>query len=447
MPTHTLPRGVAVIDALTSLGSALGYVSERERPVERGRANPPAVDVAWLLDKGQEYPIMIFEVESLATNAAANNPVKVFGQSTERFEKPLFFFHIFVAAGPETSRIENLKQLFGTHNYRAYRLDQNNLEVLLRDVFSQHRRLQKSLNLGPLLDQLRSGIWLGVSLRNLLLHLEALRFDAAFLGEYAARGVSDPEFRGEFLRLLERSVSVPAAERKPEGYKTYIGQTWAEPLHMGVLSLANPDSGDWLGRLRDWQEHTTYMTMIGPHFGLSRDYDDFVLGFAPVLWALVTALMYKVSGAAKYICTQIGAILERLSNASLEASFFTAVWALHVAAAAGDDTQYEVVRAFINERGGMALDILYEPPSMVSVVEPDEEWTTAVTNGPLPVPALPDFREELSRRYSGTSDLDFDLFALALDVLTRDAALYEWSANVARLLHATSGVIARKADV
>ena len=60
-------------------------------------------------------------------------------------------------------------------------------------------------------------------------------------------------------------------------YKTYIGHHWSDLLHMGVASLAAPSDGDWLRCLRAWQEGSLYGSAIGPHFGLSRDYDDFVL--------------------------------------------------------------------------------------------------------------------------------------------------------------------------
>ena len=157
MPRHSLHTGIEIIDGLMRLGVALGYVAETERPVERGRPSPPAVDVAWMRGEGQNYPLMIFEVESRATNSAANNPLKVYGQPTDQFEKPLFFFHIFVTAGPETTRIENLRYHYGSYNYRAYKLDEGGGGNLLKDILSQHRRLFRQLSLSLLLNELNSG--------------------------------------------------------------------------------------------------------------------------------------------------------------------------------------------------------------------------------------------------------------------------------------------------
>jgi len=61
------------------LGRALDYFVESEKSVVFHQNNPPAVDIAWLAEEGQKFPLMIFEVESKATNSIANNVVKVFG--------------------------------------------------------------------------------------------------------------------------------------------------------------------------------------------------------------------------------------------------------------------------------------------------------------------------------------------------------------------------------
>lgn len=439
MPTHVLARGSELIQAILSLGEALGYVAKPEFDIEQDRANPPAVDVAWLREKGQRFPLMIFEIESQATNSAANNPVKVFGQSIEQFEKPLFFFHVFVRAGDESTRIDNLRRLFGTHNYRVYRLDRDGIEPLLRDVLSQHRRLQRTLPIGSLLDELARAPWNEVPIRTITEHAEALRFEAPFLNEYARRARADLRFRTEHLRLLRVWLEPPTAEKPTSGYETFIGGTWSAPIHLGLLAVADTSGGDWLKRLRDWQEHSSYMSQIGPHLGLSRDYDDFVLGLSPVLWALTAALMYKVKGAATYILSQVIEVLNHLERAHPEASFFTALWALHLASAAGDGEQYTLAQKFINERGGVSPDVLYEPPSMVAITEPDEEWATSIWAERENVPDMAEFRRQLPPHYSRTADLEADLFRLAYDVLVDDSCFYEWSAPVALLLHTSYG--------
>ena len=220
-------------------------------------------------------------------------------------------------------------------------------------------------------------------------------------------------------------------------YPSFIGAEWASPIHIGLLAMTHPGEADWLERLRTWQEESTYMTMIGPHFGLSRDYDEFVLGAAPVLWALTAALMRRVSGAASYIGAQYAGVLSRLERAAPTASFFTAVWMAHVAAACADEGWYEHARKFVNTRGGIGRAALYEPPSAVAVLEEDPGWAAAIAAAPEPVPPLNDFRRRLPAHYGGSvGDVDEALLELCLDLLSRDGAAYEWGPSVARLLHA-----------
>src|SRR5690349_5896015 len=111
MGRHVLGPGKELIEGLRALGEALEYHVETDQPLlARHRQE---LDVAWFSEPGQQYPLMIFEVESAATNAASANPTKVFGKPNEVFEKPLFFFHIFLRVATETARIDDLRGLFG----------------------------------------------------------------------------------------------------------------------------------------------------------------------------------------------------------------------------------------------------------------------------------------------------------------------------------------------
>ena len=205
MPPHPLASGRAFIAARGDRGAALGSAAEREAHVERGRPNPPAVDVAWQDADGRGDPLVIFEVESRASNAAANNVVKVFGQPTERFEKPLFFFHVFLTGGRDTSRLDGLNETYRLHNYRTYQLERGDATRLVLDVLTQHRRLAPRLSIARLAATLEAPGWTNMDLAAVLQHAEALGFEGAeggLLAEYAALGRTRPAFRSHYLRLL-----------------------------------------------------------------------------------------------------------------------------------------------------------------------------------------------------------------------------------------------------
>lgn len=125
MAEHTLPAGKQVIASLLKLGEGLGYHARAESPVIDGTSNLQANDVVWVTDRAQVFPLMLFEVESFASNSAANNAVKVWATKNIVFQKPLFFFHVFLTGGDDATRINDLVEEYGRHNYRAYRLEQD----------------------------------------------------------------------------------------------------------------------------------------------------------------------------------------------------------------------------------------------------------------------------------------------------------------------------------
>src|SRR5262245_22008026 len=51
MAEHSLPAGKDLIATLKALGQALGYHTETEFPIERQKAKPQAIGVAWLHDE------------------------------------------------------------------------------------------------------------------------------------------------------------------------------------------------------------------------------------------------------------------------------------------------------------------------------------------------------------------------------------------------------------
>jgi len=92
MAEHKLKAGQNFIEGLKRLGEIFGYYTKTEVLVDEDRRQGSAVDVAWIKEESQMFPLFIFEVESAATNSMTFNPMKVFTKKNENFEKPLFFF-------------------------------------------------------------------------------------------------------------------------------------------------------------------------------------------------------------------------------------------------------------------------------------------------------------------------------------------------------------------
>jgi hypothetical protein len=415
MAEHKLGPGRTLIDGLEVLGRGLGYYAKREHPVEKQSANPPAVDVAWKADEQQEFPLMIFEVESVAGNTMANNAIKVFGQSTEAFEKPLFFFHAVLSSGSDTSRIDTLKHHYGANNYRLYRLDHDETNSLVKDILSQHRRLNRKIDLVKLRELLSSEAWVQVNIDAIFEHVEKLQYQADYLGSYALLTQRDELFKKRFFnRLLAQEESMPRKE--DAGYKTFIGQSWAKPVHLALLAHTfGDDKNRFLETLRNWQERSFTSSMIGPHFGLSRDYDEFVLGISPSLFALIAAVWGGSSSARDYIADQLEIILKAVSGVPDRVSFFAGIWLLHVAAGASNDRVYEFTRSFINRHGGVSAKCLYHPRFLIALDE-ETEWDEDFKEAAILVPDRTQFIKQVLQNYPATPTAS-DAASLGIDIL------------------------------
>jgi hypothetical protein len=414
MPEHKLSSGRAVIDALTGLGESLDYTVVTEKAVNR-HSKPAAVDVAWFAEGEQRYPLMIFEVESSASNSMASNPAKVFGQPATQFERPLFFFHVIVRSGSETSRVENLRGTFGSHNYRVYPLSSpGTATALVLDVLSQHRRIRKQFRVGATLEVLLAADKLDADIRPILTHAAELGLRGHYLHDLACLAAHEVRARDLFISQVTNRMTSDTWPGTDLGYETWLGDTWGDPIHLGIVSNQEPLMREvMVDELIHWQEHASFMSMIGPHFGLSADYDNFILGYSAALWALIAALFIENVRALRYIVKQVMIVLDTLGDSAPKIWLHNAIWGLHIAAASRDRDHFELIRGFVNEHQGVPCSLLYSPPSFIDV--DDSDWNRLVNDSKRAVPCLEDFLAELlAVRSNGKSPSGVDMALAAL---------------------------------
>jgi hypothetical protein len=401
--------------------------------------SPEQLDVAWFAEEGQKYPLMIFEVESRVTNAAPNNPLKVYSKSSEAFEKPLFFFHIFLAVPSDRQKIENLLAEFGRHNYRVY--TQENATQFIADVLHQHRRIRAGLNFGAFLTTLLTPAWPGLDLVAVVGLMEDLSFHNAadILPAYATLVLSSRRsLVSEVARQLRARLSSGTLEHTTDSWDSYLGQSWAYPVYLGILASLSPgpDSIDCLKRLQQWQG-TDACRPMGPAFP-DRDHTEFVVGASPSLWALLAALFRQTPGAVKYVSEQMRDTLVSLDGWRPEHTFHAALWLLHVASLAdGAAAEFEAARERINADGGVALGWLLEPPGAISI-EGDFEWIGDRGHDRVQVPDRGTFRALVHRSVEQPPPVSQTVVEFALSNLVRDQ-LYDWAPGLVRHLHGEPG--------
>jgi hypothetical protein len=186
------------------------------------------------------------------------------------------------------------------------------------------------------------------------------------------------------------------------------------------LDDAQVHVGEWDGALLDWQNNTTYMPMITAAFGLSRDYDDFLLGLAGPLVALMVAASRARGTFGADFCGVLVDVLRRIG--SRWQGFHAALWTCHVAARLGHDQHFETARSFLNDSGGVSETLLVTPPSSLSIdLGRDEIFPPG---GETLCPSLPDF-QRLARTHHGRNPQD--PIQTALRALDDDSFISEWA--------------------
>lgn len=441
MGHHTLDKGKELIAAIVEIGKILGYVAKKEFPIDKKRTNPPAVDVAWLSDEDHDFPLMIFEVESKIGGAIANNPVKIFGLPNESFEKPLFFFHIFLTTPDTSTKVDNLKSLFGLYNYRTYDLSKESDHTrLVTDIISQHRRLYKKIDVGAIIKVLKEPIWEFIDLEGLLIHIEKQQFSSNYLKTYGSYYFEDPVFKKHYLRYLRSYIESKPNETIFQDYGTYWGYQWVDPIHYAILINTDPaKQKEYIEKFINWQEKSTYMSMIGPHLGLSRDYDEFIICLAPPFLSFLSVLLKHFQEGILYIADQLKIILEKLSSYAPRISFFSALWLLHIAAACLSERHFNFARAIINDNGGISEQFLYAPPNSIPLDSNDgiaefKAWSEDLQKNPIEVPELKAFKDRINRIISENNLYNEDVFGFALDVLLDPVVNSNWAKRIMYLL-------------
>lgn len=414
MAEHTLAPGKRWIQNLLALGQALDYTCKPEYDVapEPDRESP--VDVAWFRSADDEVPLFIFEVESVPGSQMSHNAGKVLAQDTALFEKPLFLFHVVVSGGSESTRPDVAEQIFGKANYRVYLASEGGETTrMLCDVLSQHRRVCRDLEPERIAAALTLDALPELDLQALLKHAEGCGFNASWARTYASLALSDEEMIAPLTRILETELDGDPVQG--EEYGTWLATYSSRLLHLAILARSDPATSEaCFAAIRAWQEQA--IPPIAPMLGRSEDYDNFVFGWAPYLWALVAALMSDVEGAQAWILSEMARILGPENQPyALELAGLTALWMLHVACAARDMGSYDLAREYINERGGINPAMLATPPTRGGEIADLDEWGEQLRLTARLVPPV----EELPHE-SATASSDLELVRIALTQLLFD---------------------------
>lgn len=366
MSDHKLNEGVSFIEGILKLGLILKYHTQTEQPIDNEKIQSPAVDVAWFNEENQKFPLFIFEVESSSSNGMTYNPMKVFSKKNERFEKPLFFFQVILKGGQNSSRVEDLKETYGTFNYRIYRIPSSEGEKFLFDILEQHRKISQKLDVINLFDFVIQSKWIEVDLKTLASHIELLEFEkesGIILSSFvllASRYDNMIPIAFDYIRKIH--IDFYSNLRKVN-YSTYIGNAWCFPIHLGIIYTFSTDlylKEKTTRQLKYWQENNSHLSMIGPHFGLDRDYDEFLIWGAGGLFAILAFLFKENNEMRLYFAKELKKIIER---SNLEYRIANSLWLFHIIPPIKESIYfYKYIKNTISELGSFSMKSLMNPP-------------------------------------------------------------------------------------
>ena len=413
MSLHRLSKSKNLLGAIERLGRVLGYHVTLEHPLpSKCGTEAPAVDVAWFGSARDRFPLMLFEVESTASNSMANNALKVFGQETTIFEKPLFFFHVITAGGSHSSRPEILEGMFGKHNYRVYKFSDGDGTRFVCDVLAQHQRIRSAIDFVHLYEACNDEDWGGSV--DALSTLRFARELALSMEDYVPALVHLARSRDDVLDELRQTVDDQALARwfKACRFESYVGSSFGVGLLFCIFvgrAQSPHEIARWNDRMEQWQGGESTTAKIAPHFGFDIGYDEFLLGGAGAFVALLIAAARRRGTCCEIFCRVLGRIGEALGATWSAANIH--VWTCHVAAALGLENTFAIGQRNVNALGGLPSDFIVSPRPLAFGEEREE------LNLPsrVLVPAMAEFRIMAVAAHSNTGRVPHEVALHAID--------------------------------
>ncbi|MCC7521905.1 MAG: hypothetical protein IT220_09755 [Flavobacteriaceae bacterium] len=349
------------------MGNGLGYYVEIEFPMSENSFGSQAIDIAWLNEKGNKFPLFIFEIESTSNNSIPNNPTKVFGKESKKFEKPLFFFHIIIDGAENSEKYSDLLGNFGRFNYDIFRINNGETENLLLKILSQHRRIHNELDLLYILRLINETkeIKSEIEFERLLKNIESLIHENQFyrIGQvYADFASRDKSFQEQYFKFIYRLYL--AEKLSYLSYESYSASITSEFINLGILYSnfrKELKDLDFTNLLVEAQKTETF-SKIEYLLGLNYDYDVFIHDHVPFYIALTFFLFEGNLNAQKYILDIAIKIIRKLKLTEDYTFEHHISWGLLMSASSLEFSEiFEELRNLANNKNGLLNTILFCP--------------------------------------------------------------------------------------
>lgn len=369
MGLHSKEQGLKVIDLLCEFGTILGYYVKKEEPMFYGKQTSSDLDITWRKEKNAKFPLFIFEVESFPLKSASDNVVKVFSRKTPSFQKPLFFFHIFVDQEHETERITYLSENYDRQNYKNYLL--NNIgsgKEFIKNIIEQHLRIEKHINLYPLIFLMNNVSPIRINPMEFLEILIEIGYDKVdnsnFLMTLELAIVNDNgnQLHEFYLDYLKGFLSNSNYIHQEYNYSVSIG--YSQIIHSGINLLMNEPKNEKFvfEKLLTIEKDFEPFELWAPFFGLSMDHDFMLLSEFPLILTLLS-VSFKNQKYSEYFNNKLAEIL-KVSLEKMRYLYLNQhglVWLLFASRITKDEHNYNFAKESINDNGGIDKEFIINP--------------------------------------------------------------------------------------
>jgi len=433
MSQHKLRLGKALIKGIVELGNILGYHVEKEFPVDKAKhGEPPAVDIAWFATDNNKFPLFIFEVESKSTNSMSKNPLKVFSKESKEFEKPLFFFHIVAKGGQYSSNRKDLEAQFGKNNYKIYLLSEDSGTSLIQDIIGQHARIKCDIDYLALNEVLNSPVWKDkTNYKNILNYASDIELSQNnILFSYSFLSIKDKNIFPNLMKQIKKGVLSDFSNIN--NFNTYIGSQWLIPILYSIIigSTSNKEEiKHFSDKLLVWQNKSSHMPQIALAFGLSKDYDEFIIGYAPQFITLCIATANKQGE----FCMELALVLiDIIKDKRIKTHWFginSAIYLLHISARLKMNNEFSIAKKYLSQFENLSFNDILNPISGISVFESEfSDYYQESSN--LIIPTIDEFYNTAKKQYSN----NIIIYLPALKALTNDNYMNNWANEILTIL-------------
>lgn len=447
-------------EALIRLGLCLGYQVTDNALIDMEDENPDIGQVFWSNNELSQSPIMYFAMANMNRNVSEHNESAEFSACDKYAGTVRFSFHISIDARKRKTINSINEDATKKCRLSKYAFGSDGHNLLITDILAQHRLVCDKIDVIKFTESVKAGFFercdFGIVMSKIwsLKFAEINRFVIHTYAYLSLRYIDVERLYLQYLRERENRLESNLLMRcsknvignefddvcedcaelcQGDNYKTFIGENFAYPLHLGIMSFRATEE-----MRKKYAQKLISMDCDCPsststYFGRCAECDSFFRNEVIGYWVVVAALMREYQNVLDYISDVLLNLSKELKGISSTASLFASIWAVHVSVAGGKEGMlFDTARNSINCHGGTNEVLLYNPPSFGYDFIKNSKLIDKVE---IQVPSFDEFAKEIKSRYEKYEHRERMALGIAICTLVENEPARYWSNTALKILH------------